>query len=331
MRNSEIEIWVYGGTDLSNQTITFTVTSGATIADSSTPVSIIETDTYEMTGDFSSPQTCTVQSEDKNWTKAYTIIFRSNDIPTFYSFEDYKLFDDGNDQYHIIVERDQAGNYVEWASGNAGYAIIATDRQPEEYPTAINDNGYQERCVVLQTISTGEAGMVVKMPIAAGNLFLGNFDATNAIDNPMESTQFGVPFNKMPKELRGWYKYQRGTQFYRREGTEFTLTEEDDIWDIYAVLYEPDDNSDYLNGNTILNSDKIVGRAYKDASKREEASDWTEFSIPFIREKEIDQTKLENYGYRLAIVCTSSQEGASFSGAVGSTLWIDNLELVCGE
>lgn len=338
IENSKITIWVYGGTDLNNQTITFTVTAGATIADSSIPVSSIETDTYEATGDFSSPQTCTVQSEDKNWTKTYTINFISNDIPTFYSFETYGLYDDGNDQYHIITEEDEDGNYVEWASGNAGYAIIATDKQPEEYPTAINGNGYEGKCVVLQTISTGEAGMVVNMPIAAGNLFLGHFDATNAITQPMESTQFGLPFNKIPVELRGWYKYQRGTQFYHTErnsdGTVNITIEEnnsDDIWDIYAVLYEPDSNSDYLNGNTILSSSKIIGRAYRPASEREEASEWTEFSIPFVLEKEIDQTKLKNYKYKLAIVCTSSREGANFSGAVGSTLWIDNLELVCEE
>ena len=32
--------------------------------------------------------------------------------------------------------------------------------------------------------------------------------------------------------------------------------------------------------------------------------------------------------YKLAIVCSSSKEGDSFKGAGGSTLWIDELEII---
>jgi hypothetical protein len=39
----------------------------------------------------------------------------------------------------------------------------------------------------------------------------------------------------------------------------------------------------------------------------------------------VDQKKLKEYGYNLALVFSSSKEGASFCGAIGSTLYIDEV------
>lgn len=38
---------------------------------------------------------------------------------------------------------------------------------------------------------------------------------------------------------------------------------------------------------------------------------------------------LKNGKYKLAIVLSSSINGAYFIGAIGSTLWVDELEIVC--
>jgi hypothetical protein len=38
-----------------------------------------------------------------------------------------------------------------------------------------------------------------------------------------------------------------------------------------------------------------------------------------------------NFGYNLALVFTSSIEGASFSGAVGSILHVDQVRIDCEE
>ena len=46
---------------------------------------------------------------------------------------------------------------------------------------------------------------------------------------------------------------------------------------------------------------------------------------------EIDDTKLQNGKYKLGIVLSSSVDGAYFRGAVGSTLYVDELELICKE
>ena len=59
------------------------------------------------------------------------------------------------------------------------------------------------------------------------------------------------------------------------------------------------------------------------------ASDWTPFEIEFNYFKEIDPTVLENRGYSLTIVFSSSIDGATFQGAVGSELCVDKVRLIC--
>ena len=45
----------------------------------------------------------------------------------------------------------------------------------------------------------------------------------------------------------------------------------------------------------------------------------------------IDDTKLKNGEYKLGIVFSSSVDGAYFKGAVGSTLYVDEVELICED
>ena len=47
--------------------------------------------------------------------------------------------------------------------------------------------------------------------------------------------------------------------------------------------------------------------------------------------KEINKSKLQDGKYKLSIVLSSSVEGAYFKGAVGSTLYVDELELISEE
>ena len=44
-----------------------------------------------------------------------------------------------------------------------------------------------------------------------------------------------------------------------------------------------------------------------------------------------DRNILENYGYNLAVVFTSSVDGAYFRGAVGSTLYVDTFKIICED
>jgi hypothetical protein len=61
----------------------------------------------------------------------------------------------------------------------------------------------------------------------------------------------------------------------------------------------------------------------------DDTPEWTHFDIDFIYKKEVDAQKLKNMGYSMAIVSSSSVEGASFMGAIGSTLWVDKFRITC--
>ncbi|KAB5214168.1 hypothetical protein GAB12_25115, partial [Bacteroides thetaiotaomicron] len=50
-----------------------------------------------------------------------------------------------------------------------------------------------------------------------------------------------------------------------------------------------------------------------------------------VKGRVIDDTKLKNGKYKLGIVLSSSVDGAYFKGAVGSTLYVDEVELICED
>jgi len=57
--------------------------------------------------------------------------------------------------------------------------------------------------------------------------------------------------------------------------------------------------------------------------------DWTEFEIKFKYLTDIDLDVLEQNGYSLALVFSSSKQGDRFIGAIGSTLCIDKVRIIC--
>ena len=79
-----------------------------------------------------------------------------------------------------------------------------------------------------------------------------------------------------------------------------------------------------------LTSDKLVSIARISEEDAKETDSWTPFELPFkaVNGKSIDPVKLQEGKYKLSIVLSSSVDGAYFKGAVGSTLYVDELELI---
>lgn len=82
-----------------------------------------------------------------------------------------------------------------------------------------------------------------------------------------------------------------------------------------------------LYGDNVQTSKQIValalvGETHDDNGKIAigNTPEWHHFSVDFEYKKTIDLIKLKNGGYSLAIVSSSSSDGANFLGAVGSTL-----------
>lgn len=278
--------------------------------------------------DFTKPQKYKVTSEDGKWERYYTLSFDNPISFTDYNFEHYEMLSNGKYiNYYEVVENSPKRYYV-WATGNPGYSMSGGN----DYPTQKYDRGVTGNAVLLKTVSTGTFGAALKMPIAAGNIFFGSFDSKNALKAPLAATKFGIPFNKKPIRLTGNYMYIPGKQMTDRDNQ--PIESMTDAPDIYVVMYE---NSELLYGNNILSSEKIVGRARitkHEVSTREQINngEWNTFSIDFDEEGNgIDNEKLANFEYNLAVVFTSSIDGAYFQGAVGSELYIDNVKLICEE
>ena len=151
-----------------------------------------------------------------------------------------------------------------------------------------------------------------------------------AMTDALKATNFGEPFDRRPTKLRGYYKFEPGENYQDFYGN--LVAGKADVADMYAVFYRNHDESGkaiVLDGADIKSSPYIVGMAQ--VADIRTTDQWTEFEAEFEFVQEIDQTLLDNRGYSLAIVFSSSVNGAYFEGAIGSTLLVDEVELICTD
>lgn len=319
--------------DCSSLAPIFTLTPGATINPANGTVR-----------DFSEPQTYTVTAEDGVWKKDYTVSFI---LPLLNYKQDFARTELGGStsQYeNFLFSQDVtpepggvAGTgshgpdiaYLShiWASGNGGYAFTGMAKSPEDYPTFSSAESDGNTYARLETKATGSFGEAVNMRIAAGNLFIGEFREQSAMLYPRRATRFGLQILQgEPRTLQGKYKYTAGPDFTDETGE--IRPEMHDTCDIYAVVYEVDPRDFVpLNGDDVLSSDRIVLMARIDDPG--EPQEWTHFAEPFKAKngKTFDPQRLEENGYAIAIVITSSRQGAYFRGSVGSVLMVDDIEV----
>ena len=146
---------------------------------------------------------------------------------------------------------------------------------------------------------------------------------------PLMATEFGIPFTQKPLSLSGYYQYSPSTPFTDKNFVQHP--ERIDAGDIYSVLYlnhDADGKPVVLYGDNVLSSEQIVAVA-RVQNVNETNGQWVYFDIPFEYRQDIDLELLANRGYNLTIVFSSSIEGASFEGAIGSTLKVDKVRLTC--
>lgn len=310
-----------GDTDLeatigSDNTITFIVPDELTslkfvptivISDKATitPASGVEQD-------FASPVTYTVTSEDGIATMNYTVSVGGKSIS--YNFETWES--------KTSLSGSAFDDPVGWATSNGGSSILSKIAVAKE-----NDSHSGEWAATIKTFDTN--GMGNLMPkITTGSLFLGDFQLK--MTDALASTKFGIMFDKKPISVKGYYKYTPGDVFYRcadpdnKKGTAIVEAGTVDECSINAILYEvSSDSEEALNGHNLYTSvDKIVAIAmFSDATVKQ---DWTEFNLKLDYKQDFNPTKR----YRFAIICSSSKDGDTFSGAPGSTLIVDDFELI---
>lgn len=309
--NNSIEFRVKSNIDLKNQAPVFILSPNATID----PVN-------GTLRDYTTTQTAVVTAQDKRWKKVYTISFNIDELSTSYSFNQAELTDK-NRYYRFYTIGSNGDKIYDWATGNSGYVTVAGDKKPDEYPTTVAEGRSGGYAAKMQTVYTSSFAAATGNPIAAGNLFLGSFK-TNLF-NTLKSTKFGLPYSgELPKSVRTYYKYKAGKEVRNQDFN--PIPGAVDTFDIYAIIFESQAKENYLYGDHNFKDPRNVAIARVSAADRLETSNWREVSFPFklVEGKKYDPSK----EYVLAIVMSSSIDGAYFTGAIGSTLIVDKLELI---
>lgn len=307
--------------DVSALSVSFDLTPGAVITPDNGSVQDFSGDGVEYR----------VTSQDGQWHRTYKVRFKPvMPLATEENFAGFQMDPSGKYYNLMAVNEETGGTDINmWATGNSGFKLTGMKADPENYPTApYHDEERGKQVVKLRTCGTGAFGSMMKMPIAAGNLFVGTFDASYALRDAMQATCFGLPFRKKPIRFSGDYKFTPGEKFTDRAGK--VVEGRVDVPDLYAVVYRNQDASGkavVLHGDDVFTNPNIIALArVKDPVA---TADWKHYEVEFEYTESMRPDIMRAYGYNLAIVFTSSVEGATFCGAVGSTLLVDNVKVVC--
>ncbi len=309
--NNEVVVYPKMGVHLDDDEFTLTVTPGATY-----------TIDKRNTGN---EILCyvNVTSEDTESKKQY-IIRQVRELPDIFSFETWVKVDKTKN-----YENPKDGD-IYWASGNTGVAIIFSNKSAEEYP--VRKTTAEKKSGNYAAEMRSLAGNIFN-PCIAGSVFLGNFDATKVLSDKLKATQFGVTYTKgKPLALKGYYKYKQGTNGYMLSTNELDPDMDRlDSCDIYAILFKKDKNTEFLDGNNVKTSPNIIAKAQIQDRGNTEGDGLHPFTAYFVYqgyETPFNSQELKNNQYKIAIVCTSSTRGAFGEGRIGSSLIVDDIEIV---
>ncbi|MDR3194649.1 MAG: PCMD domain-containing protein [Tannerella sp.] len=266
-----------------------------------------------------------VTSESKQYSKLYAVMQVEN-FPDKFDFETWV-----RPNTSFLYENPKEGA-LQWYSSNNGASIAWSSpaKPAREYPVRkalLNGSGAVEMRTMVGPGSI--AGGIVFIPCLAGSIYLGGFNALTGLTNPLKSTSFGVPFDSgKPTKLTGSCLFKEGTEDYiLPDGSRDRMKK--DMCDIYAVLFKTGGDVQFLYGDNITDSPRIIALAKireEDIQKDKQMSfeinfDYDAYPTPFSWEE------LKSNQYKLSIVCTSSSKGQFYEGRPGNTLIVDDLNL----
>lgn len=235
-----------------------------------------------------------------------------------------------------------------WDSGNGGTAPILGKNPTSPEETVVHTSGGKAAKLASQYVGV----KMLKMgKFAAGNLYTGHFCRAN-MTTYQAQINFGQPFTSRPTQLKGWFKYNRGTNIDEPEGDneykKILNQAGGDLCSVYIALVD-NDGFEYegkkfayeVNGD--LGGDDPASFKYKNAIdfsennknviaygtiSEEEAKgtgEWQEFTIDL---KYRDITRIPKY---IIVVASASKYGDYFTGSTKSVMYIDDFELIYGN
>ena len=207
------------------------------------------------------------------------------------------------------------GEEMFWDSGNHGSATLNKNvTSPDE--TYKHSGRYSVK------LQSQFVGILSFGKFAAGNLFAGQYLRTDGTDGVLS---FGRPFTSRPAKLKGYIKYTPGTVDY--SSTSELPTGATDIGNIYIALGDWSEPIEIRTKDKKLfdkNDEKIIAYGEWEITSETQGADGglLEFEIP------LDYRSLDRIPSYIVLVASASKYGDYFTGSTGSTMWIDDLELI---
>lgn len=243
-----------------------------------------------------------VIAEDGSMTDWYVAV-RGNQLPNF-DFEDWYEAIGLNSQ--PFLDPGLSAETSPWSTANIGtstYGVYGTTPLEMEGNTIVQ----------IATIETST------VPVAAGTIYTGRFNISEAISNPTDprkATDFGTPFPFRPTAASFDYSYKSGPSLIMGTPNDpnnifggFTVNQliGSDEFRVYVIM-------DIIEGETVTE----IGRGVLEDGNSDVIS---ETIVP------INYTSTQTPTH-ITVMFTSSKGGGEFTGAVGSTLLVDNLHLL---
>jgi len=206
-----------------------------------------------------------------------------------------------------------------WSSGNPGVALSGVPSQADAYPTRSTTDGLNgSKGAQLTTIPGNQLSEFLGIKLFPGSFFLGDFNSEQALANPLAATEFGQPYFDTPDKFTGYYTYKPGAIFQDQAGN--PVSGATDRFSLYAVMFN---GPERLNGTNINTSDKIIARAEVPNDVPASAG-FKRFEVPFT----FIPGRTAGSNVMVAIVASSSFQGDTYRGAIGSRLVVDSLRII---
>lgn len=202
-----------------------------------------------------------------------------------------------------------------WDTGNTGSALASTNITV--YDETAPHGG--KRAAKL-----GSKNVIIKF--AAGNIFVGKYVQTDGTDGILD---FGRPFTARPSTLKGWFKYTcKPITHVSDDPTERFEDAQKGMNDKATIYIALGDWTSPVRIQTKKSKRQLFDKndpriiAYQEMEVGQTVGEWTEFKL------KLDYRSLTRKPTHIILVGSASKYGDYFTGGDGSTLWLDDLELV---
>lgn len=304
-RQKDTETWTTAETTVADNTYSATATNLA-------PATTYE---YRLTDGLETPA---FNISGGEFTTEEAIVLPNGD------FEDWSVHSAGtalgnkNTTFPCTDEEYNNGTRF-WDTSNRG-ANSAGQKDPTNKTTELVKSGtYAAKLGTISILSN----------VAAASLYTGDFMSANI--SGTAKINFGKPFTSRPTALKGYYKYTPAKASNTGKLPDgVTLTDGLDQCAIYIVLMKGGAQHEVDNSNksTLLTlenlkmNDKFIAYGELPSGAATAGDGFVEFNIP------IEYRNLDDKPTHIIVVCSASKYGDYMVGGEGSTLYLDDFELV---